>query len=472
MFAAMQEDVRRTAHGLPYGDDRGDSMILVTIMPARGAISLSVPRNCTPAAKCRLIQSMFKSVAQAIHRKSCAAVAREKGLRIDSLAPAAFFVSASSFGCEAHSAVCRDKPVLTMARQPMRGDTGGILVPNPYFESIESWIKQSVRIRRVATLTPLESRLPKAVWRGKLTAGTVERAVALSRAGKAGEQSLSDLQCRQNVSLPPLRVGDVARMVAVTRSCMHSSLLDIKLLPAPGADDDPVLSRGARLLADCWMRSARPHPASRGGCNDTSMVGAWMRHEDFVRFQVSLSLPGQTRGSYSRHLNHAWMFGSPVVIVRSATPEFTSWRTLSARAKGDRRLQVLRPRSDFQRVFLEDEPWVNWSKALFEEWYYPALRPNGTHVEVNTHTLIATVQALVANTTSAQHWRAALAAGARDVYEHLLCPCCLVEYFSRVFAAISRQQGKTESKLRDRVERMAREDDSRIHYTYYFSRPR
>ena len=75
---------------------------------------------------------------------------------------------------------------------------------------------------------------------------------------------------------------------------------------------------------------------------------------------------------------------------------------------------------------------------LYREWYYPALSPNMTHVEVDADNLRAEATALLADSGAAR--RAALAASAATVHQQLMCPCCLAEFYSQLMAAVAAKQ--------------------------------
>lgn len=111
--------------------------------------------------------------------------------------------------------------------------------------------------------------------------------------------------------------------------------------------------------------------------------------QQYCHNKYLLNLPGSKHGSYSRNLNHLWTSGS-VVMMWESTP----------------------------------------GQGLnYEEWYYPALEKNVTHLVVNKDNLVQVVNDLRGNDLEAQR----LGANGPLVHDAFLCPCCIADQFLRVF---------------------------------------
>ena len=106
----------------------------------------------------------------------------------------------------------------------------------------------------------------------------------------------------------------------------------------------------------------------------------------FAQYKYQLNLPGSVSGSYSRNLNHLWLLGSVVLL----------WQ-------GD-----------------------------FQEFYYPALEDGVTHLIVNKTSAPGIIRHLVRNGEFAKR----LATNARTVFDTILCPDCLADYFLRVVSKV------------------------------------
>lgn len=105
-----------------------------------------------------------------------------------------------------------------------------------------------------------------------------------------------------------------------------------------------------------------------------------------------LNLPGGRRGGYSQNLNHLWSTGSVVL----------QWES--------------RPGSG----------------PIFDEWYYPALETNVTHMVVNAENVLQVVKYFQENESLAER----LGAMGPVIHDTFLCPCCMVCHFSLVFQAL------------------------------------
>lgn len=118
-------------------------------------------------------------------------------------------------------------------------------------------------------------------------------------------------------------------------------------------------------------------------------VKSFVPPADYCHWKYLVNLPGRTSGSYSRNLNHLWTTGS-VVMQWESNP-----------GKGPN----------------------------FEEWYYPGLESNVTHVEAGSHNAETMVKYLREHDEMAQQIRSAGAA----VYDNFICPCCIASHFVNVF---------------------------------------
>merc|ERR1719487_568224 len=79
-----------------------------------------------------------------------------------------------------------------------------------------------------------------------------------------------------------------------------------------------------------------------------------MDREMYCRWKYELNLPGSSTGSYSMNLNHLWLTGSVVL----------QWELESGKGPN------------------------------FEEWYYPGLTKDLTHLEVSKGNAIVKIQEL------------------------------------------------------------------------------
>eukprot|EP00747_Dinoflagellata_sp_TGD_P115097 gnl/TRDRNA2_/TRDRNA2_172068_c3_seq3.p1 gnl/TRDRNA2_/TRDRNA2_172068_c3~~gnl/TRDRNA2_/TRDRNA2_172068_c3_seq3.p1 ORF type:complete len:224 (+),score=13.43 gnl/TRDRNA2_/TRDRNA2_172068_c3_seq3:173-844(+) len=121
-------------------------------------------------------------------------------------------------------------------------------------------------------------------------------------------------------------------------------------------------------------------------------LGHGIEMSTYCKRKYLLNMPGARRGGYSRNLNHLWSMGSVVV----------QW---------------------------ESEP----GKGLnYEEYYYPGLTTNTTHMVANEDNMVHLVKYLRNNDSFAKH----LGHTATQVHHTFLCPCCIVNHFQAVFQAL------------------------------------
>lgn len=217
-----------------------------------------------------------------------------------------------------------ETPVLAIARK-LHGKavtTGGILVPNPYFEGLKSWGKKTKLYLHTAKQVGWDQKDGHAFWRG-------------------------DYDTQQKESAD----GNRERLEAAKFAKMYPQFLDVKV-----ADEK------------------------------------WTIPEHFCYRKYLLNLPGAKRGSYSRNLNHLWTTRSVVM----------QWET---------------------------EPGQGLN---FDEWYYPGLVPNVTHVQVGPHNVAGVVNFLQQHDQIAQQ----IGAMGPAVHDTFLCPCCISDHFLSVFHMI------------------------------------
>jgi len=277
-----------------------------------------------------------------------------------------------------------------------------------------------------------------------------------------------------------MKVGNLVRMEAALLTCTRPDRFNVSV--SGGLCSTGFLAH----VADCWLRAggfagdgmagggpltawrkhrgmARRHLVPRG-CTKRMCTRDWHALADFTGFQAGISLPGKMNGAYSRHLNILWGIGTPVLVWNSAAQEASivqAARTKTA-ASGDGptasasgspvRTPATRvvPRGGAaapdSAPFAENHK-TNWTLPMYHEWYYPALTPGRTHIEVSAGTVVGVVDDLLARNEAARRRRAALADAASQVHNRLMCPCCLVEYYSQLFDALADAQGKSEAQL-------------------------
>lgn len=214
-----------------------------------------------------------------------------------------------------------DTPVLAIARKlhGNRVTTGGILVPNPYFEGVKSWKKKTKLYLHEAKQVKWEDKDGHAFWRG-------------------------DYDTQQSEAAD----GNRERLEAAKFAKLYPELFDVKV-----ADEK------------------------------------WTIPEHYCFRKYLLNMPGSKRGSYSRNLNHLWTTRSVVM----------QWET-------------------------EQDKGLN-----FDEWYYPGLIENVTHLKVNSHNVKDVMNFLQAHPEVGQQ----IGSMGPSVHETFLCPCCISSHFLSVF---------------------------------------
>eukprot|EP00635_Sarcinochrysidales_sp_CCMP3193_P000316 CAMPEP_0118912522 /NCGR_PEP_ID=MMETSP1166-20130328/13725_1 /TAXON_ID=1104430 /ORGANISM="Chrysoreinhardia sp, Strain CCMP3193" /LENGTH=957 /DNA_ID=CAMNT_0006852041 /DNA_START=17 /DNA_END=2887 /DNA_ORIENTATION=+ len=184
-------------------------------------------------------------------------------------------------------------------------------------------------------------------------------------------------------------VGNYARLAAASLSLADPMVFDIKCVDSDHKSSSSSICHKlhkARLPCekerdyDARMRSAVAYPEA--------IIGEYVHREDFSKFQFLLNLPGSLRGSYSRNLNHLWALDSVVLL----------WNESGANDK-------------------------------VVEWYYPALKDNVTHVDIDKDSAVAKVREI---RRDPRHLKS-LRAEARKIHERYLAPEALTRYFLRAF---------------------------------------
>ena len=225
----------------------------------------------------------------------------------------------------------------------------GILFPNPYFSDLSSWKVEMSNLLKIAEQKDWKARTHRVFWRGKLN-------------------WLSNMTRCEYLS------GRFARLSAATMSVTHPKLFDVKVTDCPQKWDRTLCSNiynythsEIEALSDC-----------------TPIHGKSVPHKNFSDFSMVLDLPGSTRGSYSRNLNHLWLMGGVVLI----------WTG----------------------------PMIGKDGA--EQWYSPALTDKHTHRVIDRKTAQLVVFQILNNPEERKY----LVENARSVAQRLLCADCLVEY--------------------------------------------
>ena len=234
----------------------------------------------------------------------------------------------------------------------------GILFPNPYFNDLSVWKEEMSNLLKIADKRKWETRNHKLFWRGQLTAqGTPTSCDGAS--------------------------GKFARLSALTLSSTNSKMFDIKAIECTMEWNSTFCSHIYNYTRDEIKAMQHCH----------RLIGKEFRHHKFPRFALFLDLPGGSRGSYSRNLNHLWLMGGVVFIWTGPMME----------------------------------------KEGAEQWYFPALKDKHTHRVINRETAKSVVFHVLNNSEERKH----LVANARWVADHFLCARCLVEY---VVTALTRVQ--------------------------------
>lgn len=292
-------------------------------------------------------------------------------------APAAFLFRSSSVGCS--DSRCDRMPTLVIGRAPARGLTAGIMSPNPYFQTFDAWTALAGEINRHVS-TMAGNRTRRVMWRGKMELGELTNA-------------------------PPDRTGAPERLAAATLTVLHPEQFDVA---DPSRDwwdgfTGKLWQTRKDLVTEAILRHVPPGDYSAGleRFRDASFVTP----NEFANYAALLNLPGLTANGYSRNLNHAWVTESPVLLWR--------WQRNGRPGQGE---------------------------PLYEEWYYPALRDNVTHIEVSAANAVEVASELLAPSAAAAEWRRQLGEASRSVHDELVCPCCIAQFYGETLSAIGEAQ--------------------------------
>lgn len=361
---AMRRAVAAAGSTHPLEDPHralGDREILVATTPS-GDVFVDAGGRGSCTQKCALFLDQFLSMLAA--RRRCGAAA--------DLPAAAFFFREHSAGCGADDARCAASPTLVIAK--VADAAPGIMAPNPYFGTFPAWEAQAARIREAAA-RPAAERTRKVFWRGSARPSEDANATGCAAPLEVDGHASPGLEVRMAALSLALRYPETFDVAAVfkhekTRALHRRQLVDWLRCDAarrgfPGSEGTGAFAPGAaRLLA-----AGRVEPS------------------EFPGYAVLASLPGDTHGSFSQHLNHLWAAGSAVLL----------WR------------------------------WAE-SRALYSEWYYAGLEDGATHVEVRRAG--AAVLDVADRLLGDGARRARLGAAAAEVHDALLCPCCLSDFYA------------------------------------------
>ena len=179
----------------------------------------------------------------------------------------------------------RELQTTLIAKRGNRDGIYGVLVPNPYFGTVEKW-RSVVDTMAPGTVPRFDKRADTVFWRGSL-----------------GEQRSS---CDGDQ-------GNYERFEAASLSINHPKLLDVKF----------------RGVASEWNTSVSPYEQCEPYDQDLrDMIGnvvvdhTWYNPYEYANFKMLLQLPGKTAGSYSRNLNHLWATGSVILSWNSTVTEW------------------------------------------------------------------------------------------------------------------------------------------------------
>ena len=225
----------------------------------------------------------------------------------------------------------------------------GILFPNPYFNDLSVWKKEMSNLLKIADKRKWETRNHKLFWRGKLTARNMNQSCDVAS-------------------------GNFARLSALTLSTKNPKLFDSKATTCAMEWNSTFCSHIFNYTLD-EIKVMR---------HCSALKGKAVEHNSFSNYSMFLDLPGSTRGSYSRNLNHLWLMGGV--------------------------------------VFVWTGPMISEEGA--EQWYFPALKNKHTHRVINRETAKSVVLHVLNNSKERKH----LVTNARGVADHFLCADCLVEY--------------------------------------------
>ena len=336
---AMRRAVAAAGSTHPLEDPHralGDREILVATTPS-GDVFVDAGGRGSCTQKCALFLDQFLSMLAA--RRRCGAAA--------DLPAAAFFFREHSAGCGADDARCAASPTLVIARADSKSSTRlhrarnrtildqpppnqrlictqviakvadaapGIMAPNPYFGTFPAWEARAARVREAAA-RPAAERTRKVFWRGSARPSEDANATGCAAPLEVDGHASPGLEVRMAALSLALRYPETFDVAAVfkhekTRALHRRQLVDWLRCDAarrgfPGSDARDAFAPGAaRLLA-----AGRVEPS------------------EFPAYAVLASLPGDTHGSFSQHLNHLWAAGSAVLLWRWAEsrPLYSEW---------------------------------------------------------------------------------------------------------------------------------------------------
>ena len=361
---AMRRAVAAAGSTHPLEDPHyalGDREILVATTPS-GDVFVDAGGRGSCTQKCALFLDQFLSMLAA--RRRCGAAT--------DLPAAAFFFREHSAGCGADDARCAASPTLVIAK--VADAAPGIMAPNPYFGTFPAWEARAARVREAAA-RPAAERRRKVFWRGSARPSEDANATGCAAPLEVDGHASPGLEVRMAALSLALRYPETFDVAAVfkhekTRALHRRQLVDWLRCDAarrgfPGSDGRDAFAPGAARL----RAAGRVEPS------------------EFPAYAVLASLPGDTHGSFSQHLNHLWAAGSAVLL----------WR------------------------------WAE-SRALYSEWYYAGLEDGATHVEVRRAG--AAVLDVADRLLGDGARRARLGAAAAEVHDALLCPCCLSDFYA------------------------------------------
>ena len=224
----------------------------------------------------------------------------------------------------------------------------GILFPNPYFNNLSTWDDEMSYLMSIADKKYWDSRIHRVFWRGQLTSREMTNCESCS--------------------------GRFARLSASVLTVTNPNLFDVRATSC-------LVRWNPTFCADVYNYTQSEIEAL-GDC--TPLNGEFVPHENFSDYSMFLDLPGGSRGSYSRNLNHLWLMGGVVFIWTGP-------------------------------MMLKDGA---------EQWYSPALKDKHTHRVIDRETAKFTVLDVLNNPEERKY----LVANARGVARRFLCADCLVEY--------------------------------------------
>lgn len=389
VFGEMRRAVASTGSAHPLADPRlrlGAREILVAVHGDRIYVDEGEAGvSCT--AKCALFVEQFRSYARAWADGRCDDGSRAVP-RDAALPSVAFLYREASVGCDVDR--CDAYHTLVSAKAPLLWNaTRGILSPNPYFGPFEAWAAKIAAVEKGAA-TPMRSRTPRALWRGRVKA---PRKADAPERGACDRSALAD--------------GTLERLAGMSFALLRPDMFDVGAVV--GNETAQKTRKRVDLLVK-WVRcdaERRGVALPRGDAGAAALAGAgFVEAEAFPTYRALLALPGASNCSFSRHLNGLWAAGAAVLLWR--------WR---------------------------GKPFA--SPPMYAEWYYAGLEAGVTHLEVSEDTAEAAAASVLdaADADAATRDRVeALGAAARRVHRDFLRPCALVEFYAQLLVALGKSQ--------------------------------